>query len=100
MRLDSYGGRPLIERYGSYIFLGRHELELAERFFKRFGAVAVLIGRLLPVIRTFIALPAGIATHAPAALPRLYLCRLMAVVLRAGLDRHEAGRAAGTKIRA
>ena len=59
--IGSYGGRPLIERYGSYVFLGRHELEMAERFFARFGAVAVLIGRLLPVIRTFIALPAGVA---------------------------------------
>ena len=59
--LGHYGGRPLVERYGSYIFLGRHELEMADRFFQRFGAVAVLIGRLLPVIRTFIALPAGIA---------------------------------------
>jgi len=59
--IGSYGGRPLIERYGSYVFLGRHELDLAELFFKRFGAIAVLIGRLLPVIRTFIALPAGVA---------------------------------------
>lgn len=59
--IGHYGGRPLIERYGSYIFMGRHELDLAERFFARFGAVAVLIGRLLPVIRTFIALPAGVA---------------------------------------
>ncbi len=58
--IGSYGGRPLIERYGSYVFLGRHELEMAERFFARFGAIAVLIGRLLPVIRTFIALPAGV----------------------------------------
>src|ERR1700756_5039342 len=56
-----YGGRPLVERYGSYVFLGRHKLDTAERFFQRFGAIAVLIGRLLPVIRTFIALPAGIA---------------------------------------
>ena len=59
--IGCYGGRPLVERYGSYVFLGRHELELADRFFQRFGAAAVLIGRLLPVIRTFIALPAGIA---------------------------------------
>ena len=59
--IGNYGGRPLIERYGSYIFMGRHELDMAERFFARFGAVAVLIGRLLPVIRTFIALPAGVA---------------------------------------
>ncbi|HWG40734.1 MAG TPA: DedA family protein [Candidatus Acidoferrales bacterium] len=59
--IGNYGGRPLIERYGSYIFMGRHELDMAERFFARFGALAVLIGRLLPVIRTFIALPAGVA---------------------------------------
>ncbi len=59
--IGCYGGRPLVERYGSHIFLGRHELEMAERFFQRFGAAAVFFGRLLPVIRTFIALPAGIA---------------------------------------
>jgi membrane protein DedA with SNARE-associated domain len=56
-----YGGRPLIERYGSYILMSRHDLDLADRFFQRFGSAAVFIGRLLPVIRTFIALPAGIA---------------------------------------
>jgi membrane protein DedA with SNARE-associated domain len=55
------GGRPLVEKYGSYILLSRHDLDLADRFFHRFGAVAVFIGRLLPVVRTFIALPAGIA---------------------------------------
>jgi len=59
--IGCYGGRPLVERYGSYVFLGRHELELADRFFQRFGGIAVFVGRLLPVIRTFIALPAGIA---------------------------------------
>ena len=59
--IGCYGGRPLVERYGSHIFLGKHELEMAERFFKRFGSAAVFFGRLLPVIRTFIALPAGIA---------------------------------------
>jgi membrane protein DedA with SNARE-associated domain len=59
--IGCYGGRPLVERYGSHIFLGRRELEMAERFFARFGGAAVFIGRLLPVIRTFIALPAGIA---------------------------------------
>jgi len=59
--IGCYGGRPLVERYGSYIFLTRHDLDLADRFFQRFGAAAVFIGRLLPVIRTFIALPAGIA---------------------------------------
>src|SRR5215831_3162917 len=56
-----FGGRPLVERYGRYIFLSRRELDIADRFFEHRGALAVLIARLLPVIRTFIALPAGIA---------------------------------------
>jgi membrane protein DedA with SNARE-associated domain len=56
-----HGGRPLVERYGRYIWLSRHDLDVADRFFHKFGAAAVFIGRLLPVIRTFIALPAGIA---------------------------------------
>ncbi len=59
--VGAYGGRPLIERYGKYVLLNRHDLELAERFFQRYGGITVFIGRLLPVIRTFIALPAGIA---------------------------------------
>jgi membrane protein DedA with SNARE-associated domain len=56
-----YGGRPLALRYGHYIFVTRHELDRADSFFARWGSLAVLIARLLPVIRTFIALPAGIA---------------------------------------
>src|SRR5499433_1824160 len=56
-----FGGRPLVERYGRWILMGRREIEWADRFFERWGEAAVFIGRLLPVIRTFIALPAGIA---------------------------------------
>jgi membrane protein DedA with SNARE-associated domain len=56
-----YGGRPLVEKYGRHIWLSRHDLDMAERFFERFGSAAVFLGRLLPVIRTFIALPAGLA---------------------------------------
>ena len=56
-----YGGRPLALRYGHYIFVTQHDLNIADRFFARWGSPAVLIARLLPVIRTFIALPAGIA---------------------------------------
>jgi membrane protein DedA with SNARE-associated domain len=59
--IGCYGGRPLVEKYGRYVWLSRHDLDLAERFFDRFGSAAVFIGRLLPVIRTFIALPAGLA---------------------------------------
>jgi membrane protein DedA with SNARE-associated domain len=56
-----YGGRPLVEKYGSYILMSRHDVDMADRFFKRFGGAAIFIGRLLPIVRTFIALPAGIA---------------------------------------
>jgi membrane protein DedA with SNARE-associated domain len=56
-----YGGRPLVERYGAYILLSKNELDLADRFFARWGDATVFFSRLLPVIRTFIALPAGIA---------------------------------------
>ena len=55
------GGRPLAERYGRYLLIGPGELDAADRFFDRFGGIAVLIGRLLPVIRSFIAFPAGVA---------------------------------------
>lgn len=55
------GGRPLAERYGHYVLISRHDLELADRWFARYGDWAVFFARLLPVVRTFIALPAGIA---------------------------------------
>ncbi len=53
------GGRRFVDRYGRWVLLDHGDLDVAERFFDRFGAPAVLIGRLLPVVRTFIALPAG-----------------------------------------
>ncbi len=59
--IGCYGGRPLVERYGRWILMGRRELDLADRFFARWGYLAVFIARLLPIVRTFIALPAGIA---------------------------------------
>ena len=59
--IGHYGGRPLVERYGSYILISRRDLELADRFFLRFGSAAVFIARLLPVVRSFIAQPAGVA---------------------------------------
>ena len=59
--LGQYGGRPLIEKYGRYVLLSHHELDLADRVFKRWGHWVVFAGRLLPVIRTFIAFPAGVS---------------------------------------
>ena len=55
------GGRPLVERYGRYILLSRHDLELSDRWFQKYGDWVIFISRLLPVVRTFISLPAGIA---------------------------------------
>jgi membrane protein DedA with SNARE-associated domain len=59
--LGRWGGRAAVDKFGRYILLSRHDLDQAEHFFDKYGAVAVLLGRLLPVVRTFIALPAGIA---------------------------------------
>ena len=56
-----YGGRPLIEKYGKFVLVSRHDLDLADRWFDRFGEVIVFVSRLLPAIRTFIAFPAGVA---------------------------------------
>lgn len=56
-----YGGRPFIEKYGRYVLISRHDLDLADRWFARYGELIVFTSRLLPVIRTFIAFPAGVA---------------------------------------
>ena len=56
-----YGGRPFIEKYGKYILLSRHDLDIADRWFAKYGEVIVFVSRLLPAIRTFIAFPAGVA---------------------------------------
>ena len=55
------GGRPLVEKYGRWLLVTHHDLEMADRFFARYGDWAVFIARLLPVIRTFIAFPAGVS---------------------------------------
>jgi len=59
--IGMYGGRPLIERYGKYLLISHHDLNLADRWFARFGEVIVFVSRLLPAVRTFIAFPAGVA---------------------------------------
>ena len=55
------GGRPLVERYGRWVLMSHHDLDRMTRFFEKYGTITVLLGRLLPVIRTFIAFPAGVA---------------------------------------
>lgn len=56
----SAGGRPLIDRWGRYLLIRPHEVDRAHEWFERYGQAAVFFGRLLPVIRTFISLPAGV----------------------------------------
>lgn len=55
------GGRPAFERWGSYVLVSPRDMDRAERFFESYGSLAVFVGRLLPVVRTFIAFPAGLA---------------------------------------
>lgn len=59
--IGAWGGRPFIAKYGRFVLLDHHDLDRAEHFFQRFGGITVFLARLMPVIRTFIALPAGIA---------------------------------------
>lgn len=56
-----YGGRVFIWRYGRYLLISHHDVELADRWFNRHGQGTVFFSRLLPVVRTFISLPAGIS---------------------------------------
>jgi membrane protein DedA with SNARE-associated domain len=59
--IGAWGGRPFLERYGRYLLIRPHEIELAERFFDRYGAATAFFSRLLPIVRTFISFPAGVA---------------------------------------
>jgi len=58
--IGARGGRPFLERYGKYLLIRPHEIEIADGFFRRWGAPTVFFGRLLPVVRTFISFPAGV----------------------------------------
>jgi membrane protein DedA with SNARE-associated domain len=59
--IGAKGGRPMVERFGGYVLLSRRDLDLCEHFFAKYGSITVLVGRMLPIVRTFIALPAGVA---------------------------------------
>ena len=56
-----YGGRPLVIRYGKYVLISSHDLDLADNWFKKYGQFTAFFSRLLPIVRTFISLPAGIS---------------------------------------
>ena len=59
--VGALGGRGFIEKYGKYILISHHDLAIADNFFNKYGSGAIFFSRLLPVVRTFISLPAGIA---------------------------------------
>jgi membrane protein DedA with SNARE-associated domain len=59
--IGAKGGRPLVERYGKWVLMSRHDLDRMSAFFDRYGSIAILVGRMLPVVQTFVAFPAGIA---------------------------------------
>lgn len=59
--IGRFGGRPLMNKYGKWVLITHHHLDTADRWFARFGGQAAFWGRLLPVVRTYISLPAGIA---------------------------------------
>src|SRR5436305_12561154 len=55
------GGRPLLLKYGRYLLISQHDADKADQFFQRWGSETTFFSRLLPVVRTYISLPAGIA---------------------------------------
>ncbi len=59
--IGAMGGRPLLERYGKYVLISRHDMDVADRWFRNYGEATAFFSRLLPIVRTFISLPAGIA---------------------------------------
>src|SRR3954447_11734681 len=59
--IGAWGGRPFLERWGKYLLIRQHEIELAEQFFTKYGAATAFFSRLLPIVRTFISFPAGVA---------------------------------------
>lgn len=59
--LGKYGGRPVIERYGKYVLIRHRDLDIADRWFAKYGLAAVFFGRIVPVVRTFISFPAGVS---------------------------------------
>lgn len=59
--IGAWGGRPLLDRYGRYVGIGAAELDRADRWFERWGSWAVFLGRMVPLVRTFVSYPAGIS---------------------------------------
>lgn len=59
--VGALGGRPIVEKYGKYLLISKHHLHTADRWFEKYGEATAFFSRLLPVVRTFISFPAGVA---------------------------------------
>jgi membrane protein DedA with SNARE-associated domain len=58
--IGAKGGRPLVARYGKWVLMNSHDLDLMTGFFEKYGSIAILVGRMLPMVQTYVAFPAGI----------------------------------------
>ena len=56
-----FGGRPFLEKYGKFLLITKHDLDLGEQWFQKYGTTIIFTSRVLPIIRTFVSLPAGIS---------------------------------------
>jgi membrane protein DedA with SNARE-associated domain len=59
--IGAKGGRPLVMRYGKWVLMSAHDVDRMSGFFEKYGSIAILVGRMLPIVQTFVAFPAGIA---------------------------------------
>ncbi|MEO7295593.1 MAG: DedA family protein, partial [Candidatus Limnocylindria bacterium] len=59
--IGALGGRPILDRFGRYVGIGAADLDMADRWFARWGSWAVFLGRMVPLVRTFVSYPAGIS---------------------------------------
>lgn len=55
------GGRPFLEKYGKFLLVTKHDVDLADQWFQKYGTITIFASRVLPIVRTFISFPAGIA---------------------------------------
>jgi membrane protein DedA with SNARE-associated domain len=59
--IGAWGGRPILDRWGRYVGIGAEDLDRADRWFEKYGSWAVFLGRMVPLVRTFVSYPAGIS---------------------------------------
>lgn len=85
------GGRPALDRWGRWVWLSPADLDAAERWFERHGQGAVFFGRMLPVVRTFISLPAGVARMAPVRFALYTLAGCIPWTAALGIAGYELG---------